>query len=312
MSELVHQPSFAVLLCIYHANKYIREQIDSILLQDQENIAVWVSDDGEDDGSCDLIRDSFKSAPSRKLHIRKGRGEGFVTNFLDQICNEEIDADYYAFSDQDDIWKPNKLSRALDFLKTIPQSTPALYCSRTELIDGVGKSLGLSLYFPKKPNFSNAIVQSIAGGNTMVMNRAARDILRKVSAEQAVVSHDWWTYIIISAVGGKIFYDLNPTVEYRQHSNNIVGSNTGFSARLSRIHLLLNGRFSEWNEAHIQSLMVLREMMSPENREIFDNFRFARKRWVLPRLYGIWKSGVYRQTLWGNIGLFIATLLKRI
>src|SRR5690606_36468867 len=109
------------------------------------------------------------------------------------VCRTEIQADFYAYADQDDIWMPDKLSRALVFLeRNLDQA--AMYCSRTELVTSCGKSVGkMSPLFPKLPTFVNALVQSLAGGNTMVINHRACELLRK-AGEVHVVSHDWWTY----------------------------------------------------------------------------------------------------------------------
>jgi hypothetical protein len=111
--------------------------------------------------------------------IHAGPAEGSTANFLSLTCRADIDADYFAYADQDDVWESDKLERAVNWLKTIPEGVPALYGSRTLLVDARNQHIGYSPLFEREPNFRNALVQSIAGGNTMVFNRAARDLLRR-------------------------------------------------------------------------------------------------------------------------------------
>ena len=186
-----------------------------------------------------------------KLTVHSGPAEGFAANFLSLICNADIQADYYAFADQDDVWEPNKLERAVMWLSTVPSNVPALYGTRTLLVDERNQVMGLSPLFPQPPCFANALVQNIAGGNTMVFNKAARKLLREAGESIDVVTHDWWVYLVVSGCGGQVFYDVVPSLRYRQHNHNAVGQDTNWRARLSRIHLLLRGRFKGWNDRNV-------------------------------------------------------------
>ena len=145
----------------------------------------------------------------------------------------------------------------------------------------------------------------------MVMNKAARELLRQ-ACDYDVVSHDWWAYLIVSGAGGTVFYDSYPSVRYRQHTDNLVGSNVSMYSRLLRLGMLLKGRFRGWGTTNTQALQRVRHLLTTENQGILDEFCTARDRWLIPRLWGMWRSGVYRQTLLGNLGLVAATFLKKI
>ena len=93
------------------------------------------------------------------------------------------------------------------------------------------RSYGLSPLFTRPPAFQNALVQSLGGGNTMVFNRAAKKILQEAAAID-VVLHDWWVYQLVSAAGGMVHYDPRPMLKYRQHSDNLIGSNLGWRSAL--------------------------------------------------------------------------------
>jgi hypothetical protein len=246
------------------------------------------------------------------MSIWRGPQQGFAANFLSLACNHAIDADLYFFSDQDDIWKAEKIDRAAHWLACVPDDEPALYCSRTQLIDEHGGLLGYSPLFKRRPCFANALAQNVGGGNTMAFNRAARNLLIKAGSQIQIVAHDWWTYLLVSACGGRVHYDSHPSILYRQHGSNLIGANKSTRARLYRLNMLLNGHLKTWNDTHIQALMPLESMMTPENRSKLNCFSRARNRSLFPRILGILESGIYRQTVIGNIGFAAAALFNRV
>src|SRR3546814_16990305 len=102
-----------------------------------------------------------------------------------------------------------------------------------------------------EPAFANAMVLGIAGGKPMVVNRSPHVLFQDACDLLNVPSHDWWAYQLKSGAGGRVYYDAEPNVLYRQHEANIVGSNSGISARLTRIRLLLGDRKStRLNSSH--------------------------------------------------------------
>jgi hypothetical protein len=187
-----------------------------------------------------------------------------------------------------------------------------VYGARTRLIDEDDHVIGLSPLFPHPMSFANAIVQSVAGGNTMVFNHAARALLMEAGPDLDIQTHDWWLYILATGCGGLLHYDPVPKVGYRQHPKNIVGSNLGWMPRLRRAYRLLIGRFRRMNDRNFVALRRVRHRMSPEALAVLDEFDRARNAWLLPRIIGIRKSGVYLQTTIGNLGLIAATLLKKL
>lgn len=305
------EPCVAVLLCTKDGDRFLDEQIKSIRTQDHQNIRLFASDDGSTDNTRNILNTHCLSWGEWSFAIKSGPQQGYAANFLSLVCCHEIEADYYAFADQDDIWEADKLSRAISKLKTVPSETPALYCSRTRLVEKNGAEIGYTPLYRRSPSFANSLVQSLSSGNTMVFNQAARDILCQ-AGQVSIVSHDWWAYSLITGVGGTVMYDPCPGVRYRQHDRNVLGASPGWRATWLRISLILEGRFQNWNTINISALQQARELLTPENRGILDTYTAARSRWLLPRVLGIWRSGVYRQTLIGGLGLLAATLLNKI
>jgi hypothetical protein len=210
------------------------------------------------------------------------------------------------------VWEADKLQRAIDWLQNIPDNVPALYCSRTRLVDANNNSTGFSPLFGKPPAFANALTQNVASGNTMVFNHAARLLLLEAGAGVDVVAHDWWLYMLVSGCGGKVFYDTYPSLRYRQHDANVVGVDLRWTALWLQFRKLWRGHFRNGNGCHIRALRGLRARLTQESWETLSRFATARDRWLIPRLVGLKQSGVYRQRLSGNLSLVVAAILKKI
>lgn len=305
-------PAVAILLCTYNGQPYLAEQLDSIAAQSYANWKLWVSDDGSKDDTLSILENYQEQWQLDRLKIISGPAKGFARNFLSLTCRSEIEADYYAYSDQDDVWEHDKLMRAVAWLKTIPEDMPALYCGRTRLVDKKNNEVGLSPLFTKPPSFANALMQNIAGGNTMVFNKVARNILCEAGETFPVSIHDWWVYIVVTGCGGHVFYDTSPTLRYRQHEMNMIGMNAGFSARFGRVLKLWKGHFSNFTDQNIASISRIKHRLTPKNREILEKFSKARQMSLFPRLVQFKRIGIYRQTLLGNLGLFAAIILNKI
>lgn len=302
----------AVLLCTYNGANHLEEQLDSLAKQGLPFIDIWVSDDGSTDGTLPLLERFKQNWIKGRFVIKTGPRKGFAANFLSLVCSPELEADYFAFCDQDDIWQRDKLSRAVKFLASNPGHQAALYCSRTSLLMESGEPKGIkSPLFNKKPSFSNALVQSLAGGNTMVFNQHTKSLLCK-AGKLEIVSHDWWTYMLVSGAGGIVMYDELPSILYRQHDNNQIGANMTWSARMSRIHMLLAGRFKEWNDINIRALEKAKPLLTDENQKKLEQFIKLRQANFLERLKLAKNAKLYRQTLFGNIALIGATILNKL
>jgi glycosyltransferase involved in cell wall biosynthesis len=302
----------AILMATYNGAAYLEEQLASLLSQSCRWIDVVVSDDGSEDGTLDILLGWKEKWTKGRFLVRSGPGRGFAENFRSLIVDPAVDADYYAFCDQDDIWEPQKLELAVSRLGGVPTGSPALFCSRTLTITEGGKAVGMSPLFSKEPSFRNALVQSLAGGNTMVLNRAAQSIMKRASIRSGFISHDWWAYLLVSGAGGQVFYCTRPLVRYRQHGSNQVGANTSWQARFSRLGRMIRGQFWEWSSENISGLEANADLLTEEARQTLDRFRKARSAAWPSGIFHLRRSRVYRQTLSGNVGLYLALLIGRL
>lgn len=302
----------AILLSTYNGAAFLREQLDSLIGQTYENWVIHASDDGSSDETLEILAAYQKELGTDRLVIWEGPRRGFSANFLSLLKRPTLDASFFAYCDQDDVWESDKLEQAMLWCQPIPSSQPALYCSRTQLIDEDGHPIGLSPLFSATPTFRNALVQSIAGGNTMLFNVATRNLLMKTRDEDHIISHDWWTYLVVAGCGGAIFYDANPSIGYRQHGKNLIGSNASFTDRLTRLRKMMAGTFRTWNDANLHAMKPLQPYLSADSQQALALFAQARQSNLFKRMILILRSGVYRQTLLGNLGLTAAAILQRL
>jgi hypothetical protein len=128
-----------------------------------------------------------------------------------------------------------------------------------------------------------------------------------------VVAHDWWLYLLVSGAGGIVQYDAQPTLKYRQHQQNVIGSNIGWRSRIQRLRMLLSNRFRDWNTLNMRALEACAHVMSPDHRATFLLFSQARSAPSgLRRMYALRRAGLYRQTVLGNLSLMVAAILRKI
>ncbi len=305
------QPKAAVLMAVFEEARFLPEQLSSIQAQSHGNFELWVSRDCDrEDVGAVLEEYAPKFGPNR-CFVLEGPKKGCAANFLSLVFNREIQADHFAYADQDDVWEPGKLSHAISALEGIPETVPALYASRSRLIDENGRGLGLSPLHGRPPSFRNALVQNIASGHTMAMNRAGRELLR-ASGVTDVPFHDWWTYLLVTGAGGRVLYDPQPSVRYRLHSRNLTGLTVHPRGHIRRIRRIIEGQTRSTNTANIRALNEAKPFLTPENRRVLDTFNKSRESRLLIRAKGIRKAGVYRQTRAGNIGLLTAALLNKL
>ena len=308
----LRNPRIAILMATFCGERFLSQQLDTIAAQSCSDWALRVSDDRSTDRTLGILESYRANWGRERLSIQTGPALGFRANFLSLVCDPLIQAEYFAYADQDDLWDAEKLAVAVRWLESVPATVPALYCARTRLIDEAGDAIGFSPLFSKAPKFENALVQSIAGGNTMVFNRAARALLVEAGAQVLVQTHDWWTYILVSACGGTVRYDAAPGVGYRQHGLNLVGSNASWRGRYHRARRLIAGEFKIMNDRNIAALQRMRHRFTPESARVLDEFTRARDATLIPRLRGVRRSGVYCQTPLSSAALLGSVLLKKL
>jgi len=218
----------AVLMSTYNGEKYLREQVESILKQKGTfELSLIVRDDGSKDSTCQIL-DAYAS--EGKLTWYTGENLRSAHSFLDLI-QTNTGYDFYAFADQDDWWEPDKLQKAVDKIKD--EEKPALYFSNAELVDESLQSLGQVVY-KHMPRTDFCTITCVGGllGCTMVFNQALAKFIQNKGMPGDVIMHDYYIAVICAAMQGTVVYDPYVSMKYRQHANNVVGMSHGMLQKI--------------------------------------------------------------------------------
>jgi glycosyltransferase involved in cell wall biosynthesis len=215
----------AILLSTYEGERFLVPQLHSLLSQTHRDWVLYWRDDGSTDGTRQVMRDFLKRiGPERSVVLEENMRVGATESYMRLLRRAYADGNpVLAFADQDDVWLPEKLSRGISALTTVPDEVPALYFARQVLVDASLRHIALSPRVRRAPGFPTCLTQNLATGCTVLMNREAMALLAGRSAPAAGL-HDWWSYIVVAAHGGRLIADNEPTVLYRQHDSNTVGA----------------------------------------------------------------------------------------
>lgn len=224
--------SVTILMSTYNGEKYIREQIDSLIKQKNVDIAIFVRDDGSSDSTIQILKE-YETLGVLKWYT--GPNLRPARSFLNLIQNAP-NSEYYAFCDQDDVWSEDKLERAIAMLEKHGDNTqPRLYCANYQLVDAELRPLPDNGHV-STTTFPAALVSSCCTGCTTVFNKALLNIL-KMGEPETIVMHDDWAHKVCLAVGGTVDYDETKVLKYRQHGNNADG---GVHTKSQKIRQILN------------------------------------------------------------------------
>lgn len=206
-----------VLLSTYNGEKYIKEQIESILSQKEVEINLLIRDDGSSDRTLEIIEEF--AVNNTNITVYKDKNMGPAKSFMD-LVNKSGEYDYFAFSDQDDVWKPKKLISAINMLKE-KENEPSLYMSALEVVD-----TNLNTIETKKVDgnfsFEGEMIRNFATGCTQVFNKKLCDIIKQYNPNY-IIMHDSWLTRVCYAIGGNVIIDENSYIKYRQHEGNVLG-----------------------------------------------------------------------------------------
>jgi len=218
-----------ILLATYNGWKYLREQIDSILAQSCQDWQLLIRDDGSDDDTLSIIKDYVGRYPDRIKLVEDNNGHlGTSLNF--QRLLENSVSEYIMFSDQDDVWLPQKIEATLNLMEATEEeypNKPILVHTDLRVVDSQLKTIAKSMWqyqgtSPETGNDLNKVVlQNVVTGCTIMINRKAKAVSLPIPKE--AVMHDWWIAISV-AKHGKIVYVSDQLVLHRQHPNNTVGA----------------------------------------------------------------------------------------
>jgi glycosyltransferase involved in cell wall biosynthesis len=306
IAETFEPEQVTVLLSTYNGSQFLQQQLTSLYEQSYPNIKILVRDDGSTDSSRELLANEHLKGAIEQLaeHNNVGATRSFFTLLAHAAQSKTA---YIAFCDQDDVWQANKIAQAVSVLSSVADR-PALYCSRLEIVNEHLHTLALSAK-PRKIGFGNALVENIAVGCTMVLNRKAMDLLCQQSLPSEVYIHDWWCYLVIAGFG-EVIFDDNALIKYRQHGGNAIGAATDslgvWKRKLAR---LFNGRLWISEQAMIFA-QLFAEQLPPDERKLLELVCKAKSSfWYRVRL--ALSTALWRQKQLDNVILRLVILMNR-
>lgn len=255
----------AILLSTYNGSAYLAEQLASLLAQTHQYWTLFWRDDGSiDQTGAIMIAFTEGSGAGRCIHLTDDRHIGITASFL-ALLRHVPDDHIVAFADQDDVWLPQKLERGVMALGDPRTPQPTLYCARQRLVDGALNTLGLSPPLDRLPDFPASLTQNVATGCTVMLNPAAKRLIADSRAPNGTL-HDWWSYLLVGAAGGRLIADPVPVVLYRQHGENAVGAPHSVLRR--GLMALKRGpdTFMSLFRVHVAELTAQSAVLSPQAR----------------------------------------------
>lgn len=286
-----------ILMSTYNGEKYLKEQLESILTQDCEQfgkaaLTLKVRDDGSQDGTQQILQQYAEKYPEI-ISWYQGENIGVIGSFFDLMKQADV-CDYYAFADQDDYWMPEKLTRGIEKLEGLSEDKPLLYCCRPKLVDAQLHTIESNIDRPPmRPSFENAMIENIATGCTEIFNRNLYVLVIKQLPEFTVM-HDWWLYLTATCFG-EMVYDETSYICYRQHGGNVLGTKTShmdeLKMRLKR-YKKNRGNISR----QLGELVRIFGQEFPENEKLLlakEMIQVKSSFWGRVRFFK--KAGIYRQ-----------------
>ena len=289
------EPPVALLLSTYNGEAFLPAQLTSFVAQRGAEWTLYWRDDGSSDGSVGMMQAFSAGAGSgRCVRVDAGPHIGVTASYMALLRAAVRDgAALVMFSDQDDVWLPEKIGRGVGRLKLV--NGPALYCSRQVLVDGALQPICGSEPIRVTPGLGPALTQNIATGCTVMLNRTAAELVAR-SAPPGPSLHDWWSYLVVTAAGGQVVFDGEPTVLYRQHGGNAVGAPASRRKRALAALSRGPGAFMAVFRAQVRGLHEQSDLLSPSARVVIDRIEAALSRGWFRRLLALRNSRLLRQT----------------
>lgn len=298
-----------VLLAAWNGEKYLREQMESLLGQTNQEFTILISDDCSTDRTPEIISEYESRFPDRVKSLKNLKPSGSARNNFFRLLKAASD-EYLMFCDQDDIWLPDKVEVTFKEMKKMEnvwgRDMPLLVHTDLSVTDQAGTVVYPSMARYQKIGVydnrtSHYLVENNITGNTMMINRSLKDLMADIP--KTCVMHDWWLGLMASCFG-KISYIDRPLVLYRQHGSNQVGAKSGMKQlserRNSREKVRENyrGLFGQAKAF----LSIYGQYMTPDQRELFEEFLKLCKRSRAGKIKTILKYKLFKSTRVRTLG----------
>ena len=299
-----------VLLATYNGAAYLREQLDSIIHQTYDNIEIMVRDDGSTDGTIEILKEYEEKG---LIQVTYGENIGPIKSFF-WLAESAKKADYYSFADQDDIWLPEKISRAVEHLDKGDNHLPQIYFSNFVFCDSQMNTIRNSPLLSHPESLVRVLVGSqLAIGFTLVFNAAAKELIDDAAPfDLKIYGHDQW-FTLMGVALGKIIYDPTVTAKHRRHEYNVSNYKVNFiQLQKDRIkHFIVNNKQRVIIDTGYQFYQMYKEKMNKENRKKFELFT-NRKYSVVKALKKCFYHERYRDKWFDEVAIRVLFLIGKM
>lgn len=267
----------AILLSTYNGEKYISEQLDSIVSQTYSDLELYVRDDGSTDRTPDILQEYEKQY--NWIHVVDGNhiNLGYPACFY-SLTDMDIDAEWFFFADQDDYWMPEKISSAMKMLEKYSSEDIVAYYSRYYVCDENLKEIKVSPEFPSnRMSLQNVLYDVLGLEFTMAISRGAKDCL---NAHKPVSSDGRGTWMsMLFASQGEIVFDNGIYAKYRRHGSAVTNSDNSFIGLwLWRIkHFFSGNGFEKYTVLLEDFYSVMVRELNKEERKMLELFLSDRR-----------------------------------
>jgi glycosyltransferase involved in cell wall biosynthesis len=248
----------AILLSTFNGEAYLGALLDSLAAQTHADWVLYWRDDGSAD---ETVARLTAWNGGRAVRVTEPPGNLGVTRSFMTLLRAAAHHPFIAFADQDDVWLPEKLERAMAKLDGITGA--ALYCARQVLVGPNLNRIGLSAPLGGPAAFPASLTQNIATGNTVVLNAPAIALVAP-SEPPAKTWHDWWCYLVVTAAGGTVVRDDHGVILYRQHAENVVGAPLSPPQRAFAAMRRGPGAFMTVFRANVEALSAQPGLLAPQ------------------------------------------------
>lgn len=270
----------AVLLSSYNGEQYIEEQLTSIVNQSYENIEIYIRDDCSTDQTVQVIRKFLKY---KNVHFIQGeKNLGYPEGFYN-LMGMDINADYFSFSDQDDVWEKDKIKNAVELMSGSSENVPVLYFAAYDICDDQLNYISTQPNINFKPEFCNSLFQCLALGYTIVLNKKAK-IMSYERRSKETISKDVWIGMLCAGLG-EVIFDSRSCAKYRRNDGAFSVSSTNFiEIQKNRFQKLFkNNGFASINSLMTEFLDNFSDELPDEKRSELE--LFAKKKQRLRKVF---------------------------
>ena len=300
-----------IMLSTYNGEKYLREQLDSLYAQEGVDIHILVRDDGSIDTTLQILGEYERKFG--KMTIFSGLNVGAAMSFyslLLRAVQEEYEYDYYAYSDQDDVWMPDKLCSAVSKLEKSVAKYKLYFCD-AQVVNSELRPI--QVYKSKIcNNLKGNIVSNHILGCTQVFNGNLLKLLSvyKPSLGSEPLMHDAWTAIVAYSFNADVFFDIRPHIKYRQHGNNVIGAGKNFFVNMkNRIARYSDDKCLKSKKCELV-LEAFADLMDEENKSVIEECA-SYKHNLKTKVKFLTDKGFYQYGIATNIGLFFMILFNK-